>query len=137
VDQSEAIRNAYALLSSGDIDRFGELISDDFVEHEEMPGMPPTKAGVLDLFRMIRGAFPDMTMTPDDILVSGDKVVSRVTTTGTHRGDFLGIPASGQPVSIQVIDIMRFDEAGLFCEHWGLTDMMSLMQQIGAIPTGP
>jgi steroid delta-isomerase-like uncharacterized protein len=137
VDHSDTIRRSYELLSAGDIDGFGKLVADDFVEHEEMPGLAPTKDGVLDLFRMLRGAFPDMNMSAEDILVSGDKAVARVRSTGTHRGDFLGIPATGKPVDIQLIDIMRFNDAGLVCEHWGVTDMMSLMQQIGAVPTGP
>ena len=137
MDHIEVMRSAYDRLNAGDIDGFGELVADDFVEHEEMPGMAPTKEGVLDLFRMLRGAFPDMTMVAEDILVSGDKAVARVRSTGTHRGEFMGIAATGKSVDIQLIDIMRFDGAGLMCEHWGVTDMMSLMQQIGVVPAGP
>ena len=125
----------YTRISAGDLAGFGALMADGFVEHEAQPGMPPTKEGVLELFRMLRIAFPDMLMEPQDVLADGDKGIARVRVTGTHRGDFFGIPATGKPVDMQVIDIMRFDAAGLTCEHWGVTDMLTLMQQIGVVPT--
>ena len=48
-----------------------------------------------------------------------------------------GMPPTGARVDVQLIDIMRFDRAGLVCEHWGVADMLSLMQQLGAVPAGP
>ena len=57
-------------------------------------------------------------------------------TTGTHRGDFMGIPPTGSSVDMQLIDIMRFDGSGQVCEHWGVADMLSLMQQLGVVPAG-
>jgi predicted ester cyclase len=83
---------------------------------------------------MLRAAFPDMRMNVDDLVDGGSKTVARVTFTGTHQGDFIGVPASGKQVDTQLIDIMRFDDAGLVCEHWGVSDMLTLMQQIGAVP---
>ena len=49
----------------------------------------------------------------------------------------MGVPPAGTQVEVQLIDIMRFDEAGLVCEHWGVADMLSLMQQLGVVPAGP
>ena len=69
------------------------------------------------------------------MLASGDKVVARVRATGTHQGEFMGMPATGRSVDVQVIDIMRFGEDGLVHEHWGLFDALGMMQQLGAIPT--
>jgi steroid delta-isomerase-like uncharacterized protein len=128
---------AYDRINAGDLDGFGALIADDFVEHEEEPGIPPTKEGVLDFFRMLRTAFPDMHMGVEDVIASGDKAVARLRTTGTHQGDFMGVPATGKRVDVQVIDIMRFDDAGLMCEHWGITEVMSMMQQLGVVPADP
>jgi predicted ester cyclase len=54
--------------------------------------------------------------------------------TGTHKGELIGVPPTGKRVDIQLIDIMRFDGAGLICEHWGVADMLSLMQQLGVVP---
>ena len=74
-------------------------------------------------------------MGVEDLIASDDKTVARVKVTGTHRGEFMGVPPTGSRVEMQLIDIMRFDDAGLVCEHWGVADMLSLMQQLGAVPT--
>ena len=131
--RSDAI---YDLLNAGDIDGFGALLADGFVEHEETPGVAPTKEGVLEFFRMYRAAFPDLRMDPEDVVASGEKVVARVRATGTHEGEFMGMPATGKSVDVQLIDIMRFDEDGLVSEHWGVVDMLAMMQQLGVVPAG-
>lgn len=95
------MRRMYELISAGDIDGFGDLVADDFVEHDETPGLEPTREGVKQLFRMYRAAFPDLQMEPLDLLVRGDKVVARVRGTGTHQGDFMGMPATGKSVDVR------------------------------------
>jgi steroid delta-isomerase-like uncharacterized protein len=127
----------YDLLNAGDVDGFGDLLADDFVEHEALPGLEPTKEGVKAFFRMYRAAFPDMRMEAQDVLVSGDKVVARARATGTHQGEFMGMPATGRNVDAQLIDILRFADDGLAHEHWGVFDQLAMMQQLGAIPEGP
>ena len=135
MDHAATIRRMYELISAGEIDGFGDLIADDFVEHAEpLPGMEPTKDGVKQLFGVLRVAFPDLRMEPHDVLVSGDKAVARVSAVGTHRGEFMGMPASGRSVNVQLIDIIRFGDDGLAREHWGIFDQMAMMQQLGAIP---
>ncbi|MBY0398329.1 MAG: ester cyclase, partial [Thermoleophilia bacterium] len=128
------VRRLYELINAGDIDAFGDLLADDFVEHEELPGGAPTKQGVKDFFRMQIAAFPDMAMTPQDVIDGGDKVVARVRFTGTHRGEFMGIPPTGRSVDVQLIDIIRCEDDGLAHEHWGVFDAMAMMQQLGAAP---
>jgi len=125
----------YALISAGDIDGFGDHVAEDFVEHEESPGLEPSKEGVKQFFRMYREAFPDLRMEAEDVLVSGDKVVARVRATGTQRGEFMGMPATGKSVDVQLIDIIRFGDDGLAHEHWGVFDALGMMQQLGVIPT--
>jgi steroid delta-isomerase-like uncharacterized protein len=137
MDIADTTQRAYELINAGDIDGFGELVTDDFVEHEESPGLAPTKEGVLQFFRMYRTAFPDLRMDTEEVLVSGDKTVTRARATGTNEGELMGMPATGKRVDAQLIDIMRFNGTGLICEHWGLVDMLSMMQQLGAIPEGP
>ena len=135
MDHAATIRRMYELISVGEIDGFGDLMADDFVEHEEaLPGMERTKDGVKQLFHVLRAAFPDLHMEPHDVLVSGHKAVARVSATGTHRGEFMGMPASGRGVNVQLIDIIRFGDDGLAREHWGIFDQMAMMQQLGAIP---
>jgi steroid delta-isomerase-like uncharacterized protein len=137
VDHAATVRRFYESISAGDIDGFGDLLADDFVEHEETPGLAPTKAGVMDFFRMSRAAFPDMRMDVEDIVASGDKVVARVRLTGTHQGEFMGMPATGKRIDVQLVDITRFGDDGLAHEHWGVMDSLAMMQQLGAVPEGP
>ena len=99
--------------------------------------MPPTKDGVLAFFESLRTSFPDLHMDAEDVIAGDDRAVARVTLTGTHRGEFAGIPPTDKRVEVKLIDIMRFDDAGLICEHWGVADMLSLMQQLGVVPSGP
>ena len=136
MDNEATMRRTYELLSAGDVDGFGRLLTDDFVEHEEVPGLAPSKEGVLELFRGYRVAFPDLRMEVLDLLVDGDKTVARVKATGTHDGEFMGMPPSGRSVEVQLIDIMRFDDDGLVAEHWGVMDMLTMLQQLGAVPDG-
>jgi steroid delta-isomerase-like uncharacterized protein len=136
MDHSATMRRTYDLINAGDLDAFGELLAEGFIEHEELPGLAPTKEGVLELFRGYKAAFPDLRLDAEDILASADKAVARVKATGTQKGEFMGMPASGKSVDIQLIDIMRFDDAGLVCEHWGVMDMLSMLQQLGAAPEG-
>ena len=137
MDHAAAMKRLYDLINAGDIDGFGELLAEDFVEHEEMPGLEPSKEGVKQLFHMYRAAFPDLRMEAQDVLVSGDKAVARVRATGTHQGEFMGMAATGKSVDVQLIDITRFGDDGLAREHWGVFDALAMMQQLGAIPQSP
>ncbi len=134
MDHEATMRRCYDLINAGDIDGFGEFLADDFLEHEETPGLAPTKAGVLEFFRMYRAAFPDLNFEPEDYISSGDKVVTRVRATGTNTGDFMGMSATGKHMDIQLVDIVRFEDDGLGHEHWGVADVMAMMQQLGVVP---
>ena len=137
MNHTASIRRLYNLINAGDIDGFGRQLADDFVEQEEIPGIPPTKAGVVQYFRLLLAAFPDLQMHVDDVIASGDKAVARLRVTGTHKGEFMGIPATGNSVAMKLIDITRFGDDGLAREHWGVADQLTLMQQLGVIPAGP
>ena len=136
MDHAATMRRAYDLINAGDVDGFGALLADDFVEHEELPGLAPTKEGVKDFFKAYLAAFPDLRMTAEDVLASGDKVVARVRATGTHQGEFMDIPATGKSIDVQLVDIIRFGDDGLAHEHWGVFDTMTMMQQLGVVPEG-
>ena len=134
MDHAATMQRCYDLLNAGEIDAFGEFLAEDFVENEQTPGLAPTKEGVLAFFRMYRAAFPDLRFAPEDFIASGDKVVVRVKATGTNSGEFMGMPATGKRMEIQLIDIVRFDDDGLGHEHWGVADVMTMMQQLGVVP---
>jgi len=137
MSNADTMRRMLELVSAGDIDGFCDGLADDFVDHETGPGMEPTKDGTRQLFTALVASYPDLRFEPEDILESGDKVVVRSRVTGTNKNDFMGMPATGKPIDIQAIDIVRFGNDGLVHEHWGVMDMLSLMQQIGVIPQSP
>jgi predicted ester cyclase len=70
---------------------------------------------------MLLTALPDMRMDVEDLIAGEDKTVARVKATATHGGEFMWVPPTGTRVEMQLIDIMRFDDAALLCEHWGVT----------------
>ncbi len=122
------------VLNRGNIGQVDALLTPDFVEHEELPpGVPSGRDGLKAMTVMLRSAFPDFEATIDDVVAEGDMVVLRMTWTGTHKGEFMGVPPTGKSVSFGVIDIIRV-AGGKFVEHWGLSDVMGLMQQLGAMP---
>jgi len=137
-DIKSLTRRFYGEVSAGNLDVFDELLADDFVDHEELPGdLPQDKHGVKQFFAMLRSAFPDMRMDVEDLIAEGDKIVARVAMTATQRGEFMGVPPSGRSVDVQIIDVLRIRD-GQAIEHWGIIDGMALMQQLGAIPeAGP
>ena len=125
------------VFNQGNVSKADEFLAPNFVEREELPpGIPRDREGVKQLTTMLRNAFPDFKARIDDIVAEGDKVVIRQTWSGTHKGEFMGVPPTGKSVSFGVIDIIRI-AGGKGVEHWGQMDSMGLMQQLGAIPAGP
>ena len=121
-------------LSKGNLDAIDELVTDDVVDHEEgLPGQPEGKDGVRFFVNTMREAFSDLKATIGPSLESGDMASAEVTITGKHTGEFMGVPATDKSFEIQAIDIVRFEDDKC-AEHWGVTDNMSLMQQLGAVP---
>jgi len=122
------------VLSEGDMDAIDDLVTDDVVDHEQgLPGQPEGKEGVRYFANAMRSAFTDLKATVGPSVEGGDMASAEVTITGRHTGDFMGVPATDKPFEIKSIDIVRFED-GKCAEHWGVTDNMALMQQIGAIP---
>jgi steroid delta-isomerase-like uncharacterized protein len=119
--------------SGGNIDAIDELCSPEFVNHSAPPGVPSNCEGVKQLTAMFRQAFPDSYFTVEDMVAEGDKVATRKTFHGTHQGEFMGIPPTGQEISIGLIDIVRIAD-GQVVEHWSMVDNLGMMQQLGAIP---
>ena len=136
MDYAASARRLYELLNAGDVDGFGDLLADDFIEHEEIPGLAPSKDGVKTFFRMQIAAFPDLRLAVEDVVADGAKVVARVRYTGTQQGEFQGMPATGKAVDVQLIDIFAFADDGRVHEHWGVIDLLTMMQQLGVVPVG-
>ena len=132
-DAKSLLRRFYEETSVGNLDAVDELIADDFVDHEEFPGLEPDKEGVKKFFAMFRAAFPDARMEPHEMLADGDLVSCRATFTGTQQGEFMGVAPTGRRIEVNAIDILRVRD-GQFVEHWGVMDAMTMMQQLGALP---
>ncbi len=80
-------------------------------------------------------AFPDLVRTVEDMVAEGDKVVARWTSTGTHAGLFMGIPPTGKTIMTSGITVFRFNDAGRIVEEWSESDMVGMLQQVGAMPS--
>jgi predicted ester cyclase len=109
------------------------IIHPQFVDHTKPPGMQHGLAGHRAIVRLVRTAFPDQWWQIEDLIAEGDRVVARTPMTGTHRGDFFGIPPTGRSVTLTGVHLMRAAE-GRVIEHRGNNDDMGLMRQLGVIP---
>lgn len=118
---------------AGQLALIDDLFAEDFVDHSPLPGLAPTRDGVRTLFGGMLAAFPDLKITIHEQVAEGEKVVTRKTFEGTHRGDFMGIPPSGNPISFSVIDILTIRD-GRFREHRVVVDQLHLLRQLGAMP---
>jgi steroid delta-isomerase-like uncharacterized protein len=121
------------VLCQGDVEKVGDFVADDVIDHEPFPGQPEGIEGVRQFVGIMSAAFSDLKTTVGPSLESGDMASAEVTITGRHTGEFMGVPATDKSFEITSIDIVRFED-GKCAEHWGVTDNMALMQQIGAIP---
>lgn len=117
------------------LERMGEFFADDYVEHNKTvasfgkPGVDAYKNFLAHLF----GAFPDDVVKIDVIVASGDLVGYWATESGTHKGEFLGIPATGKSATWTEVQFFRF-EGGKCVEHWISPDVFDWFTQLGIIP---
>jgi steroid delta-isomerase-like uncharacterized protein len=116
-----------------DMSAFPAYFSPALTDHALPPGLPGGLEGRTMFVSAFMAAFPDIHIHVDDTVAEGDRLVTRWSAHGTHKGELLGIPATGREVSITGIAIDRF-ENGQSVEHWEIIDQLSLMQQLGVIP---
>jgi steroid delta-isomerase-like uncharacterized protein len=121
------------VINQGRLEQADELVAVDFVELDPLPGQRQGREGLKEVIGMLRAAFPDIHWVVEETVASGDKVVTRFTWTGTHRGTFLGVPASGRSVSVKGVVIDRL-AAGKMADSRILMDNFTMMQQLGVIP---
>lgn len=125
-------RNTELVQGGGDFAVFDELFADDFVDHTPQPGTTPDKAGVRQLYSMLRQAFPDFHAVIHWQTVDNDLVTTYKVYYGTHQGEFLGVAPTGRAIHFETVDVMRV-RGGRITDHWGVGNLYSLMQQLGAI----
>ena len=123
-------RNTEEVQTMANFEVFEELFADDFIDHTPQPGTTPDKAGVRKLYTNLRRAFPDFHAEIHWQLADGDRVTTYKTYYGTHEGSFLGIAPTHRKIHFETVDVMRVKK-GKITDHWGVGNLLSLMQQIG------
>jgi steroid delta-isomerase-like uncharacterized protein len=132
-DNKQPVRRFYEqVINARNVDALGELLTPDGVDHTF--GSQNAEQAK-QFFGMVLQAFPDLHAEIHDVIAEGDLVAARVTYTGTHQGEFVGIPATGRKTTTSGVDWFRM-EGGKQAEHWGGPDMLSFLEQLGVMP-GP
>jgi len=128
------VRRWYAeFWCKGNADAADEFVHPDFVDHQALPGTQLGIAGLKDFIRAWRIAFPDMHEVIDLMVSDGDMVIGRFRLSGTHKGEFFGIPATGRHIEITGIDMLRLRD-GKIVEFWYNEDTLGLFRQLGVAP---
>ena len=121
------------VINQGRYEVCDEIVAEDFLELDPLPGQRQGREGLKEVIAMMRAAFPDIHWVTEESISCGDKVVTRFIWTGTHRDNFLGIPATGRPVTVKGVVIDRLVN-GRMADSRILMDTFGMMMQLGVIP---
>jgi steroid delta-isomerase-like uncharacterized protein len=124
------------VLTAGEIDATGDYFHGDVVEEVPFPGQGPGLQGLKETLTRIPRAFPDSKWSVEEQTTEGNKVLTRFVRSGTHQGEFLGIPATNRAIRVWGMVIDRF-ENGKVKSTRILLDTLSMMQQLGVVPAPP
>ena len=126
------VRRLFEEVMKGNLAIADELIAPDYAQHSVF-GIPDGREGFKQFFMAFAAAVPDAHFVIEDVIAEGDKVVTRLTVTGTQTGALQGIPPTGKKFSMKGIDIFRVVDDKIV-EHWDAVDQLGMLQQLGAIP---
>ena len=118
---------------AGDQATIDELCDPGLVDHNPTPDKEPTLAGFKQKVAGFKATFPDLAEDLQDIIDSGETVATRWVLTGSLQQEFMGIPASGQPIRVEGMNFYRLKD-GRVTDLWTQFDGVAMMQQLGAIP---
>ncbi|WP_280351350.1 ester cyclase [Nocardia abscessus] len=125
-------------VNSGDVEviakTIDEVVAPDLLFHAPVPVDATGAQALQQVWAVLLRAFPDIHVAVEDVIAEGDKVVFRNTVTGTHQGEYRGLPPTGKSVTYNEIFIVRFAD-GRIAEIWGVVDVFAQMRQLGIIPT--
>jgi steroid delta-isomerase-like uncharacterized protein len=134
MDNKTLMRRFYQeVVNERRLDAMDDFVAEDVIDHEVPPELPAGRDGVKAFFGAFIEAVPDLHAEVHELFGEGDYVAGRATWTGTQEGDLPGIPATGKRFSVDGIDIVRFVD-GQAVEHWGVTDDLGMLTQLGVIP---
>jgi steroid delta-isomerase-like uncharacterized protein len=136
------VRNARKLIeeviNTGNLELGDRYLAANRVDHMDY-GLPPGAANGHDGFRRVLGgfveAFPDLRLDVQFVTTDDDRAVFYISTSGTHRGPFMGMPPTGKAFKVNGVDVFRFDGEGKISEHWGVFDTFGMMAQLGIVPS--
>ena len=111
-----------------------EVTDPDFLDHEAHPGGDRGPESMRQVITMLRTAFPDLHFAIEHLVAEGDTVAGRLTMSSTHKGPLMGVPPTGRSVRQNSMHFVRFRD-GKAVEHWGVRDDLSMMRQLGVIPS--
>jgi steroid delta-isomerase-like uncharacterized protein len=129
-ENKELVRRFFEAWSRHDVEAAAGLVAEDFVNNSSAS---QGRQGVMEEGEYWFTAFPDASVSIEELVAEGDKVVVRITSTGTHGGDFMGVMPTAKRVRFQEIDIARV-ENGMIAEMWAAPDVYGLLAQLGALP---
>ena len=122
-------------VNTQDYSLFDQVVAPDVVDHDPAPGQGPGPQGYAGFFGDLRQAFPDMKVEVEHLVADDENVSFAYRLTGTHQGEFQGVPASGRHIEARGMQIARFQD-GKMVERWGSSDELGILKQCGADPTG-
>jgi len=129
-----AQRFADEIINGRDLDgALTELVVEDFVEQKPLPGQGPGRDGLRDVLAGMFAAFPDLRWTFLDAIAEDDRVMTLNRWTGTHRGEFMGIPATGRSVTVEAWTLDRYRD-GRLVESRIIMDVAAMLGQLGVLP---
>jgi predicted ester cyclase len=129
-----AIHSFFEAVNTGNLDTLNELMIADLILHgDDLFPFGRGRELVKKMITAFRTAFPDATFTLEQIFAEQDKVVSHVTVSGTHKGEWFSTAPTGKEITWTASSVTRFDE-GKIVELWGIEDELTMMQQLGLAP---
>jgi steroid delta-isomerase-like uncharacterized protein len=133
-ENKNIVRRYQEIYNANQLDRLTDVLSEDLLTPNIMPGIPPGLEGAKIAHRIMLAGFPDYQTIIEDMIAEDDKVAARIKMTGTHTGEFIGIPPTGKRISFTGMYMVRIAN-GKIIEHWGEEDSVSLLQQLGVLKT--
>ena len=127
------IHRVLDLINDRQLDAAFELYAEDYIYHGPGGAELRGRDEIRGLWVAFLTGYPDLHSTVDELIVQGDRIVMRWTIYGTHTGDFFGVPASNNPLVLQITEIFRV-ENGQLAEAWDNWDRLSMAQQMGGTP---
>jgi steroid delta-isomerase-like uncharacterized protein len=131
-ENKAAVRGLYDAINAGNLTALADALADDVVEHEEIPGLTPDKAGVVQFFKTTIGAMQGFRIDVDELIAEGDRVWMRGVASGKHVAEYMGIPATNKDLRVPLSDHFRL-EGGKVAEHWGVMDSGAMLMQMGVM----